>query len=650
MKVDPAVLDRTLQNACKQLLAARGPHGHWEGELASSPLSTATAAFALTVVDQRLGSRHRDIVDRGMAWLVQSQNDDGGWGDTTVSFSNISTTALAWATVALLDRDGERRQSRERAERWLEQAAGSLAPHDLVQAISNRYGKDRTFSIPILSMLALAGCLGDERTAWRLVSQLPFELGACPHAWFTWLRLPVVSYALPALIALGHLRHQRRPSKNPLLRAVRSAITQRVLRKLLAIQPREGGFLEATPLTSFVVMSLAASGQAGHPVVERGVEFLARSQRADGSWPIDTNLATWVTTLSVNALAVGCKPLEQLSELDRTRISSWLLNQQYQHEHPYTHAAPGGWSWTDLPGGVPDADDTPGALLAMKALACGGDEERRAAAKGLAWLVNLQNRDGGIPTFCRGWGALPFDRSSPDLTAHTVRALEEWRPLWDPRRQNRYATALNRMVRYLMRVQRSDGAWPPLWFGNQHAPSEQNLTYGTSRVICAAASGFSPALDLAWSSAVVSGCQWLLSCQNEDGGWGGARYTPSSIEETSLALEGLASLAPIDGMPSTAGSNSANQCIAILGLTRWQLALHRGAIWLCQATDEGRTFPASPIGLYFAKLWYYEKLYPVIFSVAALGRLKAVLCNDLEMDDVQGLLNITPPERDRLIL
>jgi hypothetical protein len=30
---------------------------------------------------------------------------------------------------------------------------------------------------------------------------------------------------------------------------------------------------------------------------------------------------------------------------------------------------------------------------------------------------------------------------------------------------------------------------------------------------------------------------------------------------------------------------------------------------------------ASPIGLYFAKLWYYERLYPLIFATAALGRV-----------------------------
>ena len=37
---------------------------------------------------------------------------------------------------------------------------------------------------------------------------------------------------------------------------------------------------------------------AVHACVPLAVEFLQRSMRADGSWPIDTNLATWGTTLS----------------------------------------------------------------------------------------------------------------------------------------------------------------------------------------------------------------------------------------------------------------------------------------------------------------------------------------------------------------
>ena len=68
----------------------------------------------------------------------------------------------------------------------------------------------------------------------------------------------MVSYALPALIAIGQVRHQMRPTRNPATWLARTATRRRTLATLRAIQPTTGGFLEATPLTSFVVMSLAA--------------------------------------------------------------------------------------------------------------------------------------------------------------------------------------------------------------------------------------------------------------------------------------------------------------------------------------------------------------------------------------------------------
>ena len=98
-------------------------------------------------------------------------------------------------------------------------------------------------------------------------------------------------------MAIGQARYFHRKPLNPITRLVRRLAVTRSLKVLERMQPASGGFLEATPLTSFVVMSLASSGQAAHPVVRRGLKFLAASVRDDGSWPIDTNLATWVTTL-----------------------------------------------------------------------------------------------------------------------------------------------------------------------------------------------------------------------------------------------------------------------------------------------------------------------------------------------------------------
>ncbi|MGH9631635.1 MAG: prenyltransferase/squalene oxidase repeat-containing protein, partial [Bryobacteraceae bacterium] len=344
----PAVRS-TLERLVERLLDARNAQGHWTGELASSALSTATATVALSMTGD-----HNHLVSGGLDWLERTQNDDGGWGDTTLSISNISTTALCWAAFTIAGRVCSAVRS---AEDWMRQSAGSLEPHRLEQAIASKYGDDRTFSVPILAVLAVAGHM-----PWKLVPQLPFELAAVPRSWYRRLGLPVVSYALPALIAIGHARYRRYPSGNLFASCVRKAASAKTLQVLARIQPESGGFLEAIPLTSFVAISLQTAGYDGHPVLHNAVEFLLRSVRSDGSWPIDTNLATWVTTLSVNALG------DRLPAHEGEVIRDWLLGQQYKTVHPYTGAAPGGWAWTDLPGGVPDADDTAGALLALERL------------------------------------------------------------------------------------------------------------------------------------------------------------------------------------------------------------------------------------------------------------------------------------------
>src|SRR5262249_34299853 len=242
---------------------------------------------------------------------------------------NISTTALAWAAFAVVA-ESEHPDVEAGAAAWISSHAGSLDPRDLAAAISRRYGKDRTFSIPILTVLALAGRLGEGPDCWRRVMQLPFELAAFPQRWFHALRLPVVSYALPALISIGQLRHHKAPTRNPVTRILRNLTRSAALDLLDRIQPSSGGFLEATPLTSFVVMSLAAAGETGHPVVARGVEFLTPSCRSDGSWAIDTNLATWLTTLSVNALADLPGADSPLDPIARKAVLDWLLAQQYR--------------------------------------------------------------------------------------------------------------------------------------------------------------------------------------------------------------------------------------------------------------------------------------------------------------------------------
>ncbi|HZN33523.1 MAG TPA: prenyltransferase/squalene oxidase repeat-containing protein, partial [Pirellulaceae bacterium] len=315
-----------------------------------------------------------------------------------------------------------------------------------------------------------------------------------------------------------------------------------------------------------------------------------------------------------------------------TQCGEWLVSCQHRKRHAFTGANPGGFGWSDLSGAVPDADDTPGAILALCRL-------NAAWAWGHArnWLKDLQNADGGWPTFCRGWGRLPFDRSGTDLTAHAIRAFRE---LAEPRGilgedyfERLYRECVDKGFAYLRRMQRPDGSWSPLWFGNQDHPQEDNLVYGTAKVLFAYRD-----LGLMDSPEAKRGVAWLVANQNADGGWGSGVWgklrigdlglgisdsepdlseipnpksqipnLKSSVEETALAVEALLAACP----PTTNHRPPTDPAAA---------AVSHGLAWLLDRVDAGQHRQPAPIGFYFAKLWYYERLYPLTFTVAALGR------------------------------
>jgi squalene-hopene/tetraprenyl-beta-curcumene cyclase len=163
--------------------------------------------------------------------------------------------------------------------------------------------------------------------------------------------------------------------------------------------------------------------------------------------------------------------------------------------------------------------------------------------------------------------------------------------------------ATQRGLAYLAGNQRPDGSWLPLWFGNQHRSDDENPLYGTARVLLAYRD-----LRLMDTEPARRALAYLVGRQNHDGGWGGGpvldRGLPvgparSSVEETALVIEAL---------------------LANHGDPSLQAALTKGLSWLVETVETGRFREASPIGFYFAKLWYYEKLYPIIFTVSALGQ------------------------------
>jgi squalene-hopene/tetraprenyl-beta-curcumene cyclase len=578
------------QTVRQELLALRAAEGHWLGELSSSAFATAGAASALCIVARAVKEESRreayqQLACRAVDWLAAGQNSDGGWGDTRVSPSNMAATMLVRAAIQLAGQSQRYADSLARAQRWFDDHGG-------LAGLRKQYRGDRAMLAAVLGNSALAGL-----ATWRDVPAMAFEAAWLPG--FIRKRLGTsAGYAEPVRAGIGQARYFHRWPRNPLSLLTRRLSAGRSLAAIGRLQGASGGFLDAVPWTSFLVMGLASTGRVEHPVARRGLGFLLDNVRGDASWSIETSRSVANTGLSINALASASGDVGALAGLD------WLLGCQRGEVDPLTglfqwSTAPGGWGPNDTGGLPPDIDDTSLALMALSVLLKSGAEAHRprieaAAEAGIRWLLAMQNNDGGWSSFRGGTDREMLGRSGADLTAHAVRALRTWR---DAVAERSVDGAIRRGIEYLAGAQRSDGTWLPTWFGNPNFPDAENPIYGTTQVLLAYRD-----LDQIESPRARRGLDWLAAAVDSGGGWGGGHGEsrgPSSMEETAMAVEALLA-APADSPR--------------------QAVLDAGLEWLVRAVEESRHRQPAAIGLHPARLWYSEKVYPLAFTVSALGQ------------------------------
>ncbi len=572
----PTTLHSQYRELVLLLKSERNEAGFWSGKLSSSALAVAVSIVAL-----KIGGDASDevLINIGLDWLLDHPNVDGGFGDTPESKSNVSTTLICFASINYCGKGNtSARRTLSGIETFLAHQKIDLRNDKIISSLLLFYGKDFTFSVPILSMLVICGVL-DEKACTR-IPQLPFEFIIFPSCWYGFFNLRVVSYAIPALIGVGIFVFKTRKRHNPLMKLIRSRTIRPALRKLEKMVPESGGFLEAIPLTAFVVMCLLSSGFGNNAAVRKGLSFLRNQQRSDGSWPIDTDLSTWVTTLSIKSLGPQMK--KEFSSLEIDSLVTHLKAIQYKVVHPFNLARPGGWGWTNFSGSVPDVDDTSGAILALLELFRSRIDETEAILNGCKWLTTLQNKDGGFPTFCVGWGRLPFDRSCADLTGHALLALTKSIDILHDKMtadlQNSIKKCMARSFGFLWKDQHDLGYWVPLWFGNQFTSDHKNPVYGTAKVAiylkdCLGCKVFDNSMKKNIERMLNDAQRYLQKQQNSDGSWGGEIGVPGTIEESTLAISAL----------------EGKEVDAVL----------KGFEWLTKEFENHRLH-SNPIGLYFA--------------------------------------------------
>jgi squalene-hopene/tetraprenyl-beta-curcumene cyclase len=190
------------------------------------------------------------------------------------------------------------------------------------------YGKDRTFAVPILSTCALAGLV-----EWRKSN----SLSSCPLAAgnVCFLRLPVVSYALPALIAVGQLVYHYRPPWGPIIRIIRRLAINKVFEFLNRFNLKAAAS-RSRPADQVRHLEPAAIGRANHPVARNGTQFLTNSVRPTGGPLTQSRVGH---DFSSERTGRGRRATQSRAIGSANDLGATICGL----------AKPGGWGWTDCP-------------------------------------------------------------------------------------------------------------------------------------------------------------------------------------------------------------------------------------------------------------------------------------------------------------
>lgn len=554
-----ASLRTAIERSVGYFLRTQHAPGYWVGELETNATITAEYVFF-----RRLLNRVDPQREQAVAQELLNTQVDGGWplfygGPPDLNATIEASVALQLAGIPLND-------------------PALVSAAEVVRA-QGGLAEARVFT---RIWLALLGAM-----SWSTVPSMPPEMMLLPRAFplniyrfASWARSTIV----PLLVILAQPPpysgpipcvdrfNSERPAQSTGRRSWQQTAflildallkrTEGVLRRnpwrnrsldracqwLLDHQEIDGGWGGIQPAMVNSTLALATfDGQ--DEAVERGLAGMdGFGIERDGILRLQACVSPgWDTPWTMLALTEAGLPPDHAVLRTAAR---WLVGQQSLRVSDWALAAPGvppgGWPFEFANTHYPDTDDT---ALVLMALRCADLDSSTAQAAGLAWLLGMQNRDGGWAAFDREnytrlVEEIPFsdfgemlDPSSADVTAHILEVLGRLGyGLDEPH--------VRRGLDYLWREQEPDGAWFGRW--------GVNYVYGTGAVLMALG-----VLGLdARNERVARAVAWLTTHQNDDGGWGESclSYTdpawrgrgPSTASQTAWALLGLLAVAAQD--------------------------------------------------------------------------------------------------------
>jgi squalene-hopene/tetraprenyl-beta-curcumene cyclase len=576
-----AALEASIASATRALLGYRMPDGHWVFELEAD--STIPAEYVL--LRHYLGEPVDAVLEAKIAnYLRRVQGAHGGWPLVHDGDFDMSASVKAYFALKMIG-DSVDAPHMARAREAIRSRGGAIHSNVFTRFTLAMFGVLKWQSTPVLPieimllpmwspfhinkisywarttivpLMVLAALKPQAKNVSgvgidELFLQEPHSIGMtakAPHQSWGWFLL------FRGLDAILRVIEPLFPKKLR-ARAIDSAVA--FIEERLNGEDGLGAIYP--PMANAVMMYEVLGKPADYPpraITRRGLDrLLVIGEHEAYCQPCVSPV--WDTSLACHALIEAGEeafaPAKQ--GLD------WLLPKQvldikgdWVVKRP--EIRPGGWAFQYNNAYYPDLDDTAVVVMAMDRTrhATRSHEYDAAIARGREWTEGMQSRDGGWAAFdvnnleyylnnipFSDHGAL-LDPPTEDVTARCVSMLAQ---LGETTQSSK---ALAAGIAYLRRTQLSEGSWYGRW--------GMNYIYGTWSALCA--------LNVAGVDhphpAIRKAVAWLVSIQNEDGGWGedatsyrldykGFEGAPSTASQTAWALLGLMAAGEV-GHPAVA--------------------------------------------------------------------------------------------------
>lgn len=352
---------------------------------------------------------------------------------------------------------------------------------------------------------------------------------------------------------------------------------------------------------------------ANDPIVERGLKAVDNFaiETADSYRVQPCVSPVWDTAWVMRALIdSGVAP-------DHPAVvqgGEWLLNKQILDYGDWAvknhQGKPGAWAFEFENRFYPDVDDSAVVVMALHSAKLPNEKlKQNAIARALNWIDSMQCKPGGWAAFDidndQDWlNSIPYgdlkamiDPNTADVTARVLEMLGSCHLSID-------APKLEKALNYLLGEQESAGCWFGRW--------GVNYIYGTSGVLSALALINPQKHQL----SIQRGANWLIQCQNPDGGWG---ETCRSYDDPSLKGQG-----------NSTASQTAWALIGLIaaGEATGKLAIdtiEKGISYLLETQQPDGTWDEAYFtGTGFPSHFYLKyHLYQQYFPLIALGRYQA---------------------------